>query len=48
MRGTPFTPEETEIAIRGLAQSMATKELIIRHKDEYDELTEKHIKNIKD
>jgi hypothetical protein len=47
MRGTPLTPEEKDIAIRGLAQSMAIKELIILHKEEYEIIVENNINNIK-
>ena len=48
MRGTELTPEEKEIAIRGLAERVAMDDLIGLHRAEYDGLVKRRISNIKD
>ena len=47
MIGTPLTPEEKEVAVRGLAARVATDDLIKKHQDEYNDLVEQHIRIIK-
>lgn len=47
MKGAPLTPEETEIAIRGLAKRVAMDDLIKLYPWKYGQLVEQHIKNIK-
>ena len=48
MKGTPLTPEEKEIAIRGLAERVATDNLIELHRAEYNDLVKRSISRIKD
>jgi hypothetical protein len=47
MIGTPLTPEEKEIAIRGLAKRVAIDDLIKMYPYVYQTLVEKHIRTIK-
>jgi hypothetical protein len=48
MRGSPLTPEETEMAIHGLAKRVAIDQLIELHRAEYNDLVKRSISCIKD
>ena len=42
-----LTPEEKEVAVRGLAARVAIDDLIKKYQDEYNDLVEQHIRIIK-